>query len=196
MTEPIEENANLLGHLLVAQPLNSDAYFARSVVVVCSHSNQGAWGLVVNRPLMDPQRESEIWRCLGWDPGHHLDGIGLWQGGPVLTERVIVLHSPDWRGPATQMLTEQIWVTQDPSIFHALHQGQGPRDIKIFLGFSSWSAGQLDGEQQGLPPWRPEQRWLTAPADWDSVMSDRDQDSQWRRAIKTCASHATQTWLS
>lgn len=189
------QSPTLMGQLIIAQPQSRDPYFQRSVIVVCSHSDQGAWGLVVNKPLMDLDRSRYIWQCLGFESGEGPGGEGLWEGGPVLQERIICLHSADWRGPATQELIPGVLVTQDPAIFQALHQGQGPSVSKFFTGFSSWGPGQLDGEQQGQPPWQTWQTWLTAPSSRGAIMSLGDQDEQWHRAIQRSARAHTAQWF-
>lgn len=187
---------NYLGQLLISQPLCSDPTFAQSVVIVCAHSqSQGAWGLVLNRPIQDPDRTREIWRYLGWHQGSHPLGLDLWDGGPVLTDRVIVLHSPDWRGATTQELSEQVLVTQDPSVFEAIHEHRGPGEYKIFLGFTAWQAGQLEGEQQGQSPWTAQHRWLTAPGQAREIMSVDSQDTQWHRAIAQSVKISVNSWF-
>lgn len=187
---------NLLGRLLISPPRPPSNLFADAVIIVCSHSAQeGAWGLIVNKPITHPQRCEEIWRYLGWESGSHPDGHELWQGGPVLPDRVIVLHSSDWRGQGTQELSDDILVTQDPSIFEAIHQGLGPKDYKIFLGFSGWSAGQLEGELSGQPPWTDQHRWLVHPSDTATIMNLESQDRQWRRAIRLTAKATVDSWF-
>jgi len=181
--------------VLIAQPRSQDAYFQHTVIAVCSHSEQGAWGLVLNKPVLDLERTRYIWRCLGFEEGLGPNHEELWEGGPVHQDRILVLHSDDWSGPATQGLIPGVLVTQDPSIFQSLHKGHGPRNMKFFMGFASWGPGQLDGEQRGQPPWQAWQTWLTAPASLGSIMSIREQDDQWHRAIRRSARQQTATWL-
>lgn len=186
---------SLLGHFLIAQPRTKDSYFDQAVITVCAHSYQGAWGLIVNKPITDPDRCREVWQYLGWESGSHPDQLDLWQGGPVLPDRVIVLHTPDWQGPATQELTEGIAVTQDQSVFEAIHQGQGPRRYKIILGFCGWSPGQLEGELKGDPPWTAQHRWLTAPSRSHQIMSVADQHEQWLRCLELSARSTVDSWF-
>lgn len=195
MTSHTKEPENLLGRFLVSQPQTRDSYFAQTVVIVCSHSPQGSWGLVCNKPILDPERQEQVWRYLGWESGRHPDDLDLWEGGPVLPDRVIVLHSNDWQGPATQELCPGIGVTQDPTIFEAIHAGQGPSNYKIFLGFCGWSPGQLDGEQSGQPPWTPQHRWLTVDSRPKMIMSVASQELQWHRALELTARAAVDSWF-
>lgn len=190
------DSNSLLGQFLIAQPTTKDRYFDQAVIIVCSHSDQqGAWGLVCNRPITDPERSREVWQYLGWAEGYHPLGMDLWAGGPVLPDRVIVLHSTDWRSASTQELTLGVLVTQDPSVFEAIHSGQGPSEYKIFLGFAAWQAGQLEGEQSGQPPWTPQHRWLISPSRAQEILSVDSQESQWLRAIAQSARLSVDSWF-
>jgi len=174
---------SLVGKLLVARPGLRESIFARSLVIICSHDAQGAWGLIVNSPIENTERCTQVWDYLGYSQGAPF-GMDLWLGGPVLPDRVIVMHDLSWRGPATQPLVNNLGITQDPSIFQALHHGHGPRDYKIFLGFAAWSPGQLEGELGGQAPWTVEQSWLISAVGGDEIMSVDSQEEQWFSAVQ------------
>lgn len=184
-----------LGNFLVSQPICRDPYFDRTVITVCAHNDQGAWGFITNKPIKDATRQQEVWQYLGWESGSHPDQLDLWQGGPVLPDRVIVIHTPDWQGKSTQELAPTVHITQDSSIFEAIHQGHGPSEYKIVLGFCGWSPGQLEGEQEGKSPWTEQHRWLTTPARSDLILSVEDQEPQWSRALELCARSSVDSWF-
>ena len=134
----------LAGRLLVAMPDMADPRFARSVVFLCEHSDEGAMGLIVNKPLedvglVDVAEQMEI----------ATDGprdVPILYGGPVERQRGFVLHGP---GPATEAavaLGEGFALSVTRDILEALCRGGGPDDCLLTLGYSGWSAGQLEAE--------------------------------------------------
>lgn len=178
---------NLLGHFLVSQPQCQDPYFHHATVLICRHTPEGAWGLITNRPIESQDRATYIKASLGLE---HLD-CSIWEGGPVDQDRVIVLHTDDWQGPHSQCLTRGLWVSQDRSVIQELSLGNlRPRRFKIIMGCAAWAAGQLEGELEGRPPWRPDQQWLITPASAVTVLDHGQSLDQWQRAVRASA----QTW--
>lgn len=187
---------SLVGKLLVSRPGLKNSVFARSTLVVCSHdAQQGSWGLIVNSPIDNPERQHQVWEYLGYGDQPPL-GMDIWLGGPVLPDRVIVIHRDTWRGPATQQLIPGLAITQDPTIFQAIHNNQGPEDYKIFLGFAAWSPGQLEGEIQGQAPWTPDQSWLISDSDPQVIMSIDSQEEQWFRTVEAISQRWAQGVMS
>jgi putative AlgH/UPF0301 family transcriptional regulator len=76
----------------------------------------------------------------------------------------------------------------------AIAGGVGPKLFRTCVGHAGWAAGQLDGEYKGLPPWKPEQRWLDAPATIDSIF-DLTNDAQWEKCIDIVAASKVSDWL-
>jgi putative transcriptional regulator len=120
----------LTGHLLIAMPAMQDPNFVKTVTYICEHSDQGALGIVINRPLdMDLGTIFDQLSLGSADP--ELARQPVVQGGPVHQERGFVLHEPaeasDREFDATLAVTDAIRVTTSQDILTAMARGQGPR---------------------------------------------------------------------
>lgn len=146
----------LTGHLLIAMPTLADPNFSRTVTYICEHSDQGALGIIINRPLdMDLGNVFEQLSLDVADP--ELAGRPVLQGGPVHRERGFVLHDSDQPYDATLAVTDIVRVTTSQDILAAMASGQGPRRVLLALGYAGWGAGQLEHEIC-------ENAWLSVPA--------------------------------
>lgn len=168
----------LNGHLLIAQPKNTDNNFSKTVVLVAQHSETGAWGVVVNKPA---KRVTMIDVMSAAGIAYESPDLA-YIGGPVEPTRVHVIHTLDWSGPTTMKISETIGITGDMSILTAISSGEGPARYRAGVGLAVWSAGQLDGEQSGQTPWTPDHRWLTTPATVELCLTGEGEE-QWQRAI-------------
>lgn len=175
-----DENKAISGYLerqlLVAMPTMGDPRFARSVIYMCSHTAEGAMGLVINKPypgLTFPNLLSQ----LGIEPTADNDII-VRLGGPVETGRGFVLHSTDYMRQGSVKLDERIGIglTATLDVLRAIASGNGPERSLFALGYAGWGPGQLDAEIQ-------ENAWLAAPADSELIF-DTDLDSLWDRAVR------------
>jgi putative transcriptional regulator len=164
----------LTGQLLVAMPQMRDARFARTVIYVCTHSADGAMGLVVNR-LVGATRFPELLSQLGIEATPNSEDIRIHFGGPVESERGFVLHSADYTNDGSVMVNEGMALTATLDILKAIADGHGPRLSLLALGYAGWGAGQLDSEIHA-------NGWLTVPAD-EALVFDADLDSKWQRAV-------------
>ncbi len=157
---------NLTHHFLIAMPGLEGDVFSKSVVYLCQHSEQGALGLVINKPsdinLLNLFEKVEL--PLG---RHDLTQEPVMQGGPVQTERGFVLHEPVFAAadrPAdpvyasTMTIPGGLEMTTSKDVLEALSTGAGPRKVLITLGYSAWGEGQLESEIA-------ENFWLTVAAD-------------------------------
>ena len=147
---------SLAGHFLIADLDLTDPPFHRSVVLLLHHSEDGAFGLVVNRPL--GLTAAQIVQDPGEPPPFpdRCGKIPLYGGGPVETQAVFSLHSGlphPWRSPAAREVRPGIFF--EPS-FPALkpyvsgHSPELPPDdvpvVRLYLGYAGWGEGQLEGE--------------------------------------------------
>jgi len=164
----------LTGQLLVAMPQMRDARFARTVIYVCTHSADGAMGLVVNR-LVGATRFPELLSQLGIVATPNSEDIRIHFGGPVESERGFVLHSADYTNDGSVMVNEGMALTATLDILKAIADGHGPRLSLLALGYAGWGAGQLDSEIHA-------NGWLTVPAD-EALVFDADLESKWQRAV-------------
>ena len=165
---PVQADQGYLdGQLLLAMPGMTDDRFARTVIYLCAHSDEGAMGLVVNKPAQDLNMpdllvqldiipEADVIRLPG-----HVEHMPVLMGGPVETSRGFVLHSPDFFiDQSTLPIDDSICLTATVDILRAIARGEGPRRAMLALGYAGWSAGQLESEIQA-------NGWLHCPADPD-----------------------------
>ena len=170
------------GQLLIAMPVMSDPRFARSVIYLCAHSEDGAMGLIIN------QRASHIsfpdlLERLGIETAENEDGvsdeagtISIHVGGPVETGRGFVLHSADYfADDSTLPIEDGVCLTATIDILKAIAAGSGPNRAILALGYAGWSPGQLESEIQA-------NGWLNCPADPDLIF-DTNLEAKYTRAL-------------
>jgi putative transcriptional regulator len=170
---PLTSPTWLNGHLLIAMPGMQDPRFGRTVLYMCSHSPEGAMGLIINRTYGEI-RFADLMNQLGI-AGTTRRELPVHFGGPVDSSRGFVLHSADFQADQTLVVNGSVALTATRDILQAIAQGAGPNRAIFALGYAKWVAGQLDSEIQA-------NEWLTAPADKDLIF-DRDLDTKWQRAI-------------
>lgn len=149
-------NASFQNQFLVAMPEFKDSHFDRSVTLLCEHNQDGALGLVVNRPTdlhlstmlshMDVQCDK-----LAGDP------IVYW-GGPVRPEHGFVLHGSPGNWESSLKISEDLYLTTSRDVLDALGRGHGPHEYLVALGYAGWGSGQLEREIL-------DNAWLNAPLD-------------------------------
>lgn len=172
----------LKGQLLVAMPLMTDRRFARSVIYMCAHSDEGAMGLIINHRA-DHISFPDLLERLGIIAHETEDGISndifdrqVHVGGPVETGRGFVLHSADYHAnDSTLPIDREISLTASVEILKAIATGEGPSHAMLALGYAGWSAGQLENEIQA-------NGWLHCPADLD-LLFDGDLEGKYTRAL-------------
>ncbi len=174
MTIQTSDTPYLAGHLLVAMPGMPDPRFAKSVIYVCAHNDEGAMGLVINQ-VMEDVSFPDLLDQLGIVPGAQVKPISIHFGGPVEQGRGFVLHSPDYVHESTVSVDGKISLTATVDILKAIAQGNGPHSSLLALGYAGWGAGQLDAEilQNG---------WLSVSADPDIVFKTNFGD-KWKQAL-------------
>jgi putative transcriptional regulator len=140
---------NLTNQFLIAMPGMADETFAGAVVYLCEHTDKGALGLVINKPI-DIKLKSLFEKVdLSLDRPD-LAEAPVYFGGPVQTERGFVLHEgqPGEGGHynSTLAIPGGLEMTTSKDVLEALSKGSGPRRVLVTLGYSGWSAGQLEEE--------------------------------------------------
>jgi putative transcriptional regulator len=170
------------GKFLVAMPSMRDERFARSVIYVCAHSNEGAMGIVVNQPA-DNVRFSELLMQLGVvrapaDIVPPRSGpMRVLKGGPVETGRGFVLHTDDvFLEDSSLPIASGICLTATLDILKLIATGDGPSSAVLALGYAGWGAGQLEAEIHA-------NGWLHCDADTDLIF-DRSVDTKYERALR------------
>lgn len=177
-----EATDSLEGQFLIAMPSMADSRFEHSVIYLCSHSDQGAMGLVVNQVARHLSLEELLIQLdIVNDEGAirlppKVRGMNVHKGGPVEIERGFVLHSDDFMlNQSTLAIDNGICLTATLEILRAMAQGTGPDHAMLALGYAGWAPGQLENEIQA-------NGWLTVPADPD-ILFDADFETKWRRAL-------------
>jgi len=167
------EGAFLSNQLLVAMPAMTDPNFTQTVTLVCEHSDRGALGLVLNRPL--PMKLSDVFEQLALDTANTRIGqAAVLRGGPVQTDRGFVVHRLGGSWDSTLKVSDRIQVTTSRDVLAAMARGEGPPDAFIALGYAGWEAGQLEQEMLA-------NAWLSVPADV-GIIFDLPFDERWHAA--------------
>ena len=165
--------SNLINNFLIAMPNLADPNFSQTVTYLCDHNEEGAMGLVINRPLEIDF--SELLEHLDMaDTRKHPGYVPIYQGGPVQTERGFVLHEGLGSWEATLAVTANIGVTMSQDIIEAIAHGEGPSRYLIMLGYAGWGNGQLETELAN-------NAWLNGPAD-PEILFDTPIEQRWTAA--------------
>lgn len=161
--------------MLVAMPGMGDKRFEKAVIFLCAHSNDGAMGFIVNKPLEQPKPVDFLTSLnivvedeaisLPDDLRQNL----LNSGGPVEPGRGFVLHTPDYKAESTIAVHENVNLTATLEILRKIATENGPERYFIALGYSGWSSGQLEDEISS-------NGWLVTDADPDLIFSDESED--------------------
>ena len=139
-------SVNLTNHFLIAMPAMTDPYFAHTLTYVCRHDEEGALGLVVNRPIDLTLRGllEQIDIPMSGDRGGEEP---IYYGGPVQMDRGFVLHAPIGTWQSTLAVNERIGLTTSRDILQTVGRGELATDgLLITLGYAGWEAGQLERE--------------------------------------------------
>jgi putative transcriptional regulator len=168
---------DLTNQFLIAMPGMADETFAGSVVYLCEHTEKGALGLVINKPI-DIKLKNLFEKVeLNLDR-KELAEQPVFFGGPVQTERGFVLHEKlgdDAGYNSTLSIPGGLAMTTSKDVLEALADGAGPRKVLVTLGYSGWQAGQLEDELA-------RNGWLTVDAD-PAVIFDTPIEQRYQRAL-------------
>jgi len=155
------QSVNLKDHFLIAMPNMADPHFSKTLTYVCEHNEQGALGLVVNRPI--DMVLSKLLEQVGIPAkAKECISIPIHFGGPVQTDRGFVLHEPVGQWQSTLAVSSEIGLTTSKDILQAVASGDGPHQILVTLGYAGWAPGQLEHELA-------QNAWLTVAARNDVI---------------------------
>ncbi|MBI2382648.1 MAG: YqgE/AlgH family protein [Gammaproteobacteria bacterium] len=177
------ENRFLANQFLVAMPGLEDPNFTHSVTLLCEHNDQGALGLIINRPtdlkLVDMLDHMKL-------PHPALDGgspIVYW-GGPVQPERGFVVHGDPGDWESSLKIGDDLYITTSRDVLTAIGDGRGPKDYVVMLGYAGWAAGQLENEIL-------HNSWLNTPVDRQILFALAPGD-RWQAATRLLGVDVTQ----
>lgn len=168
--------SSLKHHFLLAMPGLHDPNFEHAVVYLCEHTEEGAMGFIINHQLDIPAKA--IFAQMDLDYGETPGNQPIFDGGPVQRERGFILHrSSDKHWESTMALADDLCLTASKDILADIASGDGPRGAMITLGYSGWSAGQLEAEIA-------DNAWLTIPAS-SAIIFDTECDAKASAAAAT-----------
>ena len=166
---------DLTNQFLIAMPSLQDPNFHRTVTYLCAHNDEGAMGIVINRPL--DLKLGEVLDHMSIEVENEMvNDMTVLQGGPVQRERGFVIHEPAGEWDAVLAVGNEIAVATSRDILTAVAQGDGPQRAVVALGYAGWGAGQLEREVQ-------QNAWLSGPAD-SSIIFDLPYDQRYESAAR------------
>jgi putative transcriptional regulator len=165
-----ESSVSLAGQFLIATPSMGDPRFERTVILMVRHDRDGAFGIVVNRPVAE-RPLAEILGALGEQTTAVSGVVRIFVGGPVQTELGFIIHSSDYDRPGTVAIDSRMAMTSSREILRDIGEGKGPQKSLVAFGYAGWAPGQLDDELK-------RRSWTTAPAD-PKLVFDEDRDKLW-----------------
>ena len=165
-------------HFLIATEKMRDNRFEKTVIAMLENNKDGAWGLVINKPigllpialLIDPslntsEEREELYKV----------NIPVFWGGPVETKKIFVLHSKEYQSDSTNNYGS-ISISNDYDILFDIAKNEGPEKSLVILGYSGWGDGQLEGEME-------RDHWILSDLD-PNIIFDEESSRKWRKAYK------------
>jgi len=153
---------SLRNHFLIAMPHLEDSNFSGTVTYICEHNEDGALGIVINKPL-EQLEVAELFAQLELpNPNSGLSEYEevvshIYEGGPVHHERGFIVHTGSANWDSSLQVSDELSLTTSVDILDAIANRRGPKQFLIALGCAGWEGGQLEKELQ-------ENTWLTCPA--------------------------------
>ena len=165
-------------NFLIATEKMSDDRFKKTVIAMLENDAEGAWGLVINKPL------GEIPLALLIDPSLNTSeerealykiNLKVFWGGPVSVKKIFILHTNEYQSETTRNYGT-ISISQDYNILFDIAEKKGPKNSLIILGYSGWSSGQLEGEMEM-------DHWILSILD-TNIVFEKNSKKKWKKALK------------
>ena len=170
---PMGDLISLINHFLIAMPNLGDPNFSRTVTLICEHSDQGALGIIINRPMDLSLRD--VLAQMNIDPHDSVPlDIPVHLGGPVNTKQGFMLHEPLGHWQSTLPISATLGVSTSRDILEAVAQNRGPDRYFLALGYAGWAPGQLEQEIA-------DNAWLSGPA-YNKILFSTPASGRWRAA--------------
>ena len=171
--------SSVKNNFLIATEKMNDNRFEKTVIAMFENDEDGAWGLVINKPLgsiplamlIDPALNTSEER-------EKLYGINIliFWGGPVEVKKIFVLHSSEYQSESTKNYGS-ISISQDYNILFDIAEDKGPEKSLVILGYSGWGSGQLEGEME-------RDHWILSDIEID-IIFEKDSKEKWKEALKS-----------
>ena len=179
-TDTDADTGSLAGQILIAAPTMGDPRFFHTVILLLRHDRNGAFGIVINRPI-EQRTIKSLLEGTG-DQGAGVDGsLMVFAGGPVQPELGFVVHSGEYHRPDSLAVGLEVAMTADKEILRDIGRHQGPKKSLFAFGYAGWGPGQLEGEID-------HHDWFTTTGDpklifddnrghlWDEAMARRTRE--------------------
>lgn len=172
MASKIEEKpaGYLEGSLLIATPAMQGTCFAKSLVFVFAHDEDGAMGIVINH-IFDNLNYHHVFKQLNITDVEKTLDLPVHFGGPVESERGFILHTNDMRYTPVLKETNDIILSSNVDLLKDIASGKGPKQALFALGYAGWEAGQLEKEIEN-------NSWISVPASSEVIFSSNHK-SKW-----------------
>ena len=151
---------NLTNHFLIAMPSLQQDYFNASLTLVCEHNDEGAIGLVINRP--SHISVLELLSQLSLNPSRRWLDAPVMEGGPVSQDHGFILYRGDASYGASLNVTPSLYLSSGHEVLEAIAKDEGPEQFLVALGYAGWAGGQLEAEVS-------RNVWLTVEAESDLI---------------------------
>ena len=165
-------------HFLIATEKMNDERFSKTVIIMFESDKNGAWGLVINKPLgtmpiallidpslNSPEEREKLFKI----------NVPVFWGGPVDVKEIFILHSTEYQSDTTKNYGN-ISISQDYNILFDIAKNKGPENSLVIFGYSGWGSGQLEGEME-------RDHWILSDVDLD-ITFDKDSNTKWNKAFK------------
>ena len=165
-------------HFLVATEKMTDGRFKKAIIVMLDNDEEGAWGLVVNKPI------GKVPLNLLINTSQKLKNekkelynveIPIFWGGPVSKEQIYILHSKEYKNQTTESYKD-FSITRDYKILFDIAENKGPQRYLIILGYSGWADGQLEGEMEV-------DHWILSELD-SQIVFEEESKNKWPQAYE------------
>lgn len=159
------------GRLLIAEPFMADNYFRRSVVVLAELNEKGSVGFILNKPV-----EMFVHEVI---PDFPLTDHRIYFGGPVQRDQLFYAHTLGERIPNSIPIAPGLWWLGDFDHVRKMVEKKeiGQQEIRFFIGYSGWEAGQLDGEME-------KKSWYVSKIN-RAIVFDSDAKNLWGNAVRS-----------
>ncbi|MGC2203528.1 MAG: YqgE/AlgH family protein [Stellaceae bacterium] len=168
------DTSSLAGQLLIASPRIGDPRFSHTVVLMVRHDKDGAFGIVINRPVGE-RSIATLLEATGDDDTSVTGNVRVFAGGPVQPELGFVIHSAEYRRDETLDIDGRVAVTASRQILRDIGHNKGPQKSLFALGYAGWGPGQLEAELM-------RRDWFSTPEEPKLVFDD-DRADLWDNAM-------------
>jgi putative transcriptional regulator len=168
--EQAPQHVSLAGQLLIASETMGDPRFARTVILMVQHTQNGALGIIVNLPIGE-RPLSGLLQMFGENDASVAGKVRIFAGGPVQPEVCLIVHGAEYSRPETIGINVHVAATSSREVLRDIANNTGPQKSLVAFGYAGWGPGQLEGELERSV-------WVTAPGD-PKLIFDEERDKVW-----------------